>query len=413
MRSLFTLLHRWMGLATALFLFIAGVTGSIIAWEHELDALFNRDVMRPQTRGPVLGALALADALEARDPRVEVTYLPLTTQQGEALALFVSPSPDPATGGASSVDYNQVFVDPVSGRELGRRFWGAAWPITRLTLIPFLYKLHYTLHMPTLWGSAKWGVIFMGGVAIVWLVDSFVGFYLTLPAVKLRRGWWRKWKPAWKVKRGASAHRLTLDLHRASGLWLYGLLVMMAISAIALNLEHEVFRPVLSTMAAITATPEETRPAEDKPSMRHVDRAAIVRSARAEADRRGWREPLTALYYEPRRRLFVVFAQRAEAENHPGLGPTRLYFDSGTGAFLGTRRPLAGTVGDLILDAQFPLHSGQIIGLPGRILISILGLTVAGLSVTGVLIWWRKRAARLYSRGQRAPLRNGKAPTAA
>ncbi|MNN88395.1 hypothetical protein D3C81_2060750 [compost metagenome] len=46
---------------------------------------------------------------------------------------------------------------------------------------------------------------------------------------------------------------------------------------------------------------------------------------------------------------------------------------------------------------QFPLHSGRILGLPGRILISIMGLLVAMLSVTGVVIWWKKRKARVRS----------------
>jgi uncharacterized iron-regulated membrane protein len=44
------------------------------------------------------------------------------------------------------------------------------------------------------------------------------------------------------------------------------------------------------------------------------------------------------------------------------------------------------------------VHSGRILGLPGRILISFMGLVVAMLSVTGVVIWWRKRAARLSVR---------------
>jgi uncharacterized iron-regulated membrane protein len=47
---------------------------------------------------------------------------------------------------------------------------------------------------------------------------------------------------------------------------------------------------------------------------------------------------------------------------------------------------------------QFPMHSGRILGLPGRILISAMGLVVAALSVTGVVIWWRKRRARVKSR---------------
>jgi uncharacterized iron-regulated membrane protein len=44
---------------------------------------------------------------------------------------------------------------------------------------------------------------------------------------------------------------------------------------------------------------------------------------------------------------------------------------------------------------MFPLHSGQIIGLPGRILISFSGIAVVVLTVTGVIIWAKKRRGRL------------------
>src|SRR5439155_125267 len=57
-----------------------------------------------------------------------------------------------------------------------------------------------------------------------------------------------------------------------------------------------------------------------------------------------------------------------------------------------------GTAADIFVQAQFPLHSGRIVGLFGRILISIMGLVVAALSVTGVVIWWRKRRARVRVR---------------
>ena len=52
------------------------------------------------------------------------------------------------------------------------------------------------------------------------------------------------------------------------------------------------------------------------------------------------------------------------------------------------------------MQAQFPLHSGRILGLPGRILISTMGLVVAALSVTGVVIWYRKRRARLSAQSK-------------
>jgi uncharacterized iron-regulated membrane protein len=47
-------------------------------------------------------------------------------------------------------------------------------------------------------------------------------------------------------------------------------------------------------------------------------------------------------------------------------------------------------------------------GLPFRLLISVMGLAVAGLSVTGVLIWWRKHVARVRAKQlQHDPSRHG------
>ena len=42
-------------------------------------------------------------------------------------------------------------------------------------------------------------------------------------------------------------------------------------------------------------------------------------------------------------------------------------------------------------------------GVPGRILISFMGLVVAALSVTGVVSWYRKRIARLRRTAKGTP----------
>jgi len=65
-----------------------------------------------------------------------------------------------------------------------------------------------------------------------------------------------------------------------------------------------------------------------------------------------------------------------------------------TGHVLGRQIPGHGSAGDIFMQAQFPLHSGRIAGLPGRIAISFTGAVVAMLSVTGVLIWLKKARAR-------------------
>ena len=120
--------------------------------------------------------------IEQRDPRARVVYLFMTPEEGHSLWFFVMPRIDPATGKRFAIDYNQIFLDPNTGAELGRRYWGAVWPVTRENFVSFLYKLHYTMHIPEFWGSDRWGMRVLGVIAIIWTIDCFVGFYLTLPS---------------------------------------------------------------------------------------------------------------------------------------------------------------------------------------------------------------------------------------
>ena len=397
MRSALTLLHRWLGLAIAGFLFVSGLTGAVISWDHELDELLNPHLNEVASVGPAIPALELAARVEAQDPRARVSYVPLAAEPGHALSVFVDPRRDPATGRLFELDYNQVFFDPVTGAEKGRRYWGAAWPITSETFVSFLYVLHYSLHIPEFWGINLWGMWLLGLVALVWTVDCFVGFYLTLPAPRAP-AWWARWAPAWRIKTGGSAYRIAFDVHRAFGLWTWALLFILAFTAFSLNLYREVFYPVMSLVSEVTPGPFELR----QPADRHepidpvLGYAEVIARAEAEAARRGWSEPAGAAFYSQEYGIYGVgFFAPGDDHGAAGVGPPYLYFDGADGRYLGDRIPWQGTAADIFVQAQFPLHSGRILGLPGRILISLMGLVVAALSVTGVVIWARKRRARL------------------
>lgn len=425
MRSFFTSLHRYVGLLIAVFLIFSGLTGAVISWDHELDDWLNPQLMEAHSAGKALSSLEIARQLEARYPEIRVTSLPLVAQAGESLVIGVKPRQNPATGLLYEPGFNQVFVDPVTGNELGKREWGAVWPISKQTLVSFLYKLHYSLHLPEMWGKDRWGIWLLGVIAILWTLDSFVGFYLTLPAK--RRGlsmqaawkrehsetadspmpagksWWQRWQPAWKVRwRGGSA-KLNFDLHRAFSLWTWGLLFIIAFTAFSLNLYREVFYPMMSTISTVTPSPFDVRPRAPKhaPMSPALSYAQVIATAQAEAKSRGWSEPAASAFYNQSVGIYgVQFYHVADDHGAGGVGHKRLYYDGRDGRYLGDRQPWRGTAADIFLQAQFPLHSGRILGLPGRILISVMGVVVAMLSVTGVLIWWRKRSSRLGYAGQ-------------
>lgn len=402
MRPLFVLIHRYVGLLMVPFLFVTGLTGAIISWDHELDDLLNPHLMKAKGSGPAIPSLQLAQEIEARDPRVQVAFIPLSAEPGESLHFGVQPRVDPTTGQLFSPGYNQVFIDPATGEELGRREWGAVWPVTRENFVSFLYVLHFSLHIPEFWGIDRWGIWLLGVIAILWTIDCFTGVYLTFPASRksdsrTRPSWWQRWKPAWRVRRNAGAYKLNYDLHRAGSLWPWLLLLILAFTAFSLNLYREVFYPVMSSFSQVTPTPFDTRTPTGplKPIEPRVGMAEIIEQAKAEATRRDWDEPVGSVFYASQFGVYgVQFFHPGGDHGAAGVGPANLYFDSEDGRLIGERLPWKGTAADIFVQAQFPLHSGRILGLPGRIAISVMGLVVAMLSVTGAYIWWRKRRAR-------------------
>jgi uncharacterized iron-regulated membrane protein len=176
-RQLFVLLHRWIGLTTAIFLVIAGLTGALLAFNDELDAALNPQLFRAAPPGPdtpALDPLLLREQVQVRFPGTWLHDVPLVLELGRATVFFLDSPADPATGKPAELPNNQIFVNPYTGDVQGARRWGditQGWK----NLMPFVYRLHYSLAL-----DAAGGYL-IGAVALLWTVDCFVGACLTLP----------------------------------------------------------------------------------------------------------------------------------------------------------------------------------------------------------------------------------------
>ncbi|MGQ7960244.1 PepSY-associated TM helix domain-containing protein [Pseudomonas sp. SP16.1] len=391
MRSALVLLHRWCGLFIALFLFVAGLTGAVISWDHELDEWLNPQLFDAQSEGQAQDPLRLVDALEARDPRLQVSFMPLALEPGHALGIFVDPRIDPATGKAYELGFNQLGIDPATGDIQGQREWGAI-SLSRENLLPFLYKLHYSLHIPDGFGI-ELGVLLFGIVAIVWCLDCLVALWLSFP-----NG--RSWRKSFAFRWRQGGYKLNFDLHRSGGVWIWLLLLVLAVTSVSMNLERQVVRPLVELFSPLTPSPFASRTPVtlDEQILPAIDRRQAIAIAAAEARRLGWQAPAGALFHSAEFGVYGVgFHEPGEDHGEAGLGNPWIYVDSRSGELAGAHVPGSGSAGDIFLQAQFPLHSGRIIGLPGRILVSLLGLAVAGLSLTGLVIWAKKRRSRVLA----------------
>lgn len=390
MRGALVVLHRWCGLFIAGFLFVAGLTGAVIAWDHELDEWANPQLFQAAsgvTQTP-LAPLELARRAEAADPRLRISFVPLALEPGHTAMLGVAARIDPATGAPYPLGFNQLAMDPATGLAQGWRQWGRI-SLSREHLLPFLYKLHYTMHIPKAWGI-EWGVWLMGVVSAVWIVDCLVALWVSFPHARS----WRK-SFAFRLRQGGA--KLNFDLHRSGGVWVWGLLLMLAVTSVSLNLGNQVMRPLVSVFSPLTPTPFQVRAGsrERERADPLLNREQAIAAAEAEGRRRGWSAPAGSLFYAQRFGIYgVAFFTPDNDRDDNGMGNEVLYLDGDTGAIVGDKVPGHGSAGDVFIQAQLPLHSGRILGTPGRVAMSAMGVLVAMLSVTGVVIWVRKRRAR-------------------
>jgi len=199
------------------------------------------------------------------------------------------------------------------------------------------------------------------------------------------------------VRWRAGGYKLNFDLHRAGGLWVWLVIIVVSFTSFSLNLYREVFYPVMRQISTTTPGPYETLTPAPFGSFIEpkISFAQAIDIARAEAERQGFEHPPGGIWYGGDFPFYnVSFFDPSNELGAQGMGLSNLYVSAEDGAVLGQHRPWHGTAADVFVQLQLPLHSGRILGLPGRILMSVMGLMVVMLSVTGIVIWERKRRAR-------------------
>jgi len=391
LRGLLLLVHRYVGLFLSFFLLVAGLTGTLLAFREPLDRALNPELFSPPlpANGPqLLEPFDLARRVTAQLPAQggSLGYtVDFDLKPGHAVSIWVEAEPE---------EWREYFVNPASGAVLGSRAWGDISE-GKKNLIPFIYRLHYSLALDEV-GSYLFGV-----VALLWVADCLVGAWLTLPSARRRERsrkspgiWLRRWLPAWLIK-AKNLFALVFTWHRASGLWVWGMLLVFAWSGVALNLS-EVYRPILEHSIGFEDSIHEKLPELPPP---HKSAGLGPELAYARATELMNRE-LGKLGATVKREMYFSYAPEHGAfmygvESSLDISTkspnTVLYLDGQSAELLGLDVPTGRNLGATVTSWLYALHFGSVGGLWYEIFVSGMGLSVALLSVTGVWIWLRKR----------------------
>lgn len=431
-KNVFVKVHRYLGLFLALFLVLIAATGSAIAFYRDLERTLNAHlrVVEPQPKGwTIHDALVIRARIEAQDPHAVLTSLQFPQRPDDSLFSRVAPAIDPATGQPFPIAYDEVFANPYTGEKLGERLIGAAtlrpagWP-------SFLYYLHYALIFP--FGL---GILLVGILGLAWAFESITGLYLTLPPKLKRpkaggakgRPFLQRWATSWKISQGGNTNRFLLDLHRASGLWLWPLLMIFAVTGFALNLGGD-YAAFVKRFAAyehyqeLPPRPPLAAPLFDPPvgwfEAADLGQRYFAREARAQGFTLGkpaaleYRSDLGLYFFLMHTSRDLLDAQGTPTETDSPATAATIAIDARDGRFLGLQLPTGQRAGNSVTSWLIALHLTAVGGRAWQVAVSLFGLAVVAISITGALLWWRRRKARQSGR-RRVPPPVGQAPVAA
>lgn len=249
-------IHRYTGLVMAGFLFVAGLTGSLLAFHEELDHWFNQDLAYIEAmQNPQLPIATLHDRVVSAYPQYAFSSMPTSIEAERSAVFSVDRVRGLAANNQSNARFQEVYVHPYTGDIIGTRDrdeW--AWRNT-------MWKVFW-LHRELLLGDI--GKLLLGIISLIWTLNCFIGFYLTFPRkvtnkkpklnqhhpLKKRASFITRWLPAWKIRTRTNTFKLNYDLHHAFGLWLWVILFIIAWSSVGFNLP-QFYQPVMQAVVGL------------------------------------------------------------------------------------------------------------------------------------------------------------------
>ncbi|MGV3724579.1 MAG: PepSY-associated TM helix domain-containing protein [Actinomycetota bacterium] len=428
-RKLFVVVHRWIGLILGLWLVLVAVTGSLMAWRGEIGGMelaMRYPIRKPSADAPMIPLSQAVAAVKKAYPLLTERDLAQVTVPNRNMPFYMFAQGRGAKRLTFPVDpYTGTVHRPVNPRSM---FMGT------------VNQLHTRLL------SGFRGYVANGTLAIFGVLLLISGIYV----------WWPTGAATFPqrltVKRGHSLNRTFYDLHNVLGVYLFPVLLIVAVTAPIMVGEHLIregadgFRRNWATNGAQAAGGERRRPGAESGARGEGGPRGEGRQAARRGERAGAQEGAAARGGERSRAQGGMAARggggRGDAPQGPKVEPagSRLSDDalleigrnSAAGEVTRVRRPIEpdqafqvtyvrpygiSRNGSVFVDpyrgtvltggqAEAPrrqsafmlwahqLHFGEFGGVASKVIYTIAGLLPLGLFITGLTLWARKKISR-------------------
>lgn len=357
-------IHRWLGLAIGLFVLTQAATGCVVAFRDELKrVLFPQAMVVPPDEG-VASLQSIVSAAKAATRNAPVTRIDYPRQPDDAY--FVT---------STAAGSGDMLFSAVDHQGRVTRSGGLfAWP-TELA-----FHVHYQLASGPIGGR----------------IVGFTGLWVLLMAITGLFYWWpgaKRLKQGFNADLGHGAYRATRGLHRVAGVVMAPVLVVIAFTGMTMAWQSWI-TPLVSAVAIVTPSPAPKAAlgqCSRMPALDDAVRAAIavrpgqiIKSVRL----KGKAGHVVAVYFQAKHAV-------------PSRLSDHVWVDGCTAKILATEYGAQARSGDRFFDWLLPIHSGDWLGWPGRLLSFAGALTLFFLVCAGYGQWISRTRKLRKARAER------------
>jgi uncharacterized iron-regulated membrane protein len=344
MRRAILNLHLLVALFAGAFMVVLGVTGSIIEFEPELDRLFHPHLSFVIPGSRVLSLSEIGDAVSQRFGREPVVaYLP---------------SLSPGLSYQIALPRGIVYVNQYTGEVLGLRERGQ-------TFLGYVRALHVRLAI----GNVGRNIVRWSGAAMVFSLVS--GLYLWWPIKQVRiRGDWR-------------SRRFLFDLHNSVGIFSFLVLILLSATGTVIGFEDQLERLIHRRPSSAQLQTRHATIPEPTPGVLPITPEQAVTIARTQIP--------GGVPYRVQMPKFGSVYQVALESSNDGIGSGRnvVALDP-FGNLVSVTRWGDLSTGERALEINQALHTGVILGMPGRVAVALASVMVVLQVFSGLLLWQRR-----------------------
>jgi len=362
-RQIIGKIHLWLGIPTGLLVFVIAVTGCLYAFQEEIQQLSQpyRTIV-PEDK-PVLPPSKLQVIAQNELPGKLLHSVKYHEKGKAAEAIFYN---------FEEHYYYSVFLNPYSGQVLKVRDNEAGF-------FHFILEGHFYLWLPP-----KIGQPLVATSTLIFVVILISGLILWFPGNKkyLRKNMSFSWNANthWKKK--------IFDLHNILGFYICLLGLIMAFTGLVWGFQwfaNGLHKTAGGKKSLEYADPGSIKSGEQIAISSPIDSVWVMMQ-------REYPQAKSIEVHPPENDKSSIMAN-ANANAGTYWKTDYRYFDQYTLKELDVEhiygRLKDAGFADKLLRMNYDIHVGAIGGLPGKIIVFLIGLLVASLPVTGFLIWWK------------------------